>query len=172
MKRTVFLLTLALCAFTACARAETVYDRGELYGVMSVYAKPDLLSEHLMTYFSGTPVDVMENVAGQEDEIYAHVRVAGQIEGYAQIWDGYGHETVLFSEEAADVPCGILPMLVANPGGRGIVNLRDRPSRSGRILAEIPNGTTVEVMGVKEDDMHVLASWAHVRAGGQTGFMQ
>lgn len=172
MKRTVFLLTLVLCAFTACARAETVYDRGELYGVMSVYAKPDLLSEHLMTYFSGTPVDVMENVAGQEDEIYAHVRVAGQIEGYAQIWDGYGHETVLFSEEAADVPCGILPMLVANPGGRGIVNLRDRPSRSGRILAEIPNGTTVEVMGVKEDDMHVLASWAHVRVGGQTGFMQ
>ena len=59
------------------------------------------------------------------------------------------------------------------PGGRGIVNLRDRPSRSGRILAEIPNGTTVEVMGVKEDDMHVLASWAHVRAGGRTGrFMQ
>ena len=104
MKRTVFLLTLALCAFTACARAETVYDRGELYDVMNVYAKPDLLSEHLMTYFSGTPVDVMENVAGQEDEIYAHVRVAGQIEGYAQIWDGYGHETVLFSEEAADVP--------------------------------------------------------------------
>ena len=149
MKRTVFLLTLVLCAFTACARAETVYDRGELYDVMNVYAKPDLLSEHLMTYFSGTPVDVMENVAGQEDEIYAHVRVAGQIEGYAQIWDGYGHETVLFSEEAADVPCGILPMLVANPGGRGIVNLRDRPSRSGRILAEIPNGTTVEVMGVK-----------------------
>ena len=118
MKRMVFLLTLALCAFTACARAETVYDRGELYGVMNVYAKPDLLSEHLMTYFSGTPVDVMENVAGQEDEIYAHVREAG------------------------------------------------------RILAEIPNGTTVEVMGVKEDDMHVLASWAHVRAGGQTGFMQ
>ena len=172
MKRTVFLLTLVLCAFTACARAETVYDRGELYDVMNVYAKPDLLSEHLMTYFSGTPVDVMENVAGQEDEIYAHVRVAGQIEGYAQIWDGHGNETVLFSEEAADVPCGILPMLVANPGGRGIVNLRDRPSRSGRILAEIPNGTTVEVMGVKEDDMHVLASWAHVRAGGQTGFMQ
>ncbi len=172
MKRTVFLLTLVLCAFTACARAETVYDRGELYGVMSVYAKPDLLSEHLMTYFSGTPVDVMENVAGQEDEIYAHVRVAGQIEGYAQIWDGHGNETVLFSEEAAEVPCGILPMLVANPGGRGIVNLRDRPSRSGRVLAEIPNGTTVEVMGVKEDDMHVLASWAHVRAGGQTGFMQ
>ena len=81
MKRTVFLLTLVLCAFTACARAETVYDRGELYDVMNVYAKPDLLSEHLMTYFSGTPVDVMENVAGQEDEIYAHVRVAGQIEG-------------------------------------------------------------------------------------------
>lgn len=172
MKRMVFLLTLALCVSAACARAETVYDRGELYDVMNVYAKPDLLSEHLMTYFSGTPVDVMENVAGQEDEIYAHVRVAGQIEGYAQIWDGHGNETVLFSEEAADVPCGILPMLVANPGGRGIVNLRDRPSRSGRILAEIPNGTTVEVMGVKEDDMHVLASWAHVRAGGQTGFMQ
>ena len=139
---------------------------------MNVYAKPDLLSEHLMTYFSGTPVDVMENVAGQEDEIYAHVRVAGQIEGYAQIWDGHGNETVLFSEEAAEVPCGILPMLVANPGGRGIVNLRDRPSRRGRVLAEIPNGTTVEVMGVKEDDTHVLASWAHVRAGGQTGFMQ
>lgn len=172
MKRTVFLLMLALCVSAACARAETVYDRGELYDVMNVYAEPDLFSEHLMTYFSGTPVDVMENVAGKEDEIYAHVRVAGQIEGYAQIWDGYGHETVLFSEEAADVPCGILPMLVANPGGRGIVNLRDRPSRSGRILAEIPNGTTVEVMGVKEDDMHVLASWAHVRAGGQTGFMQ
>ena len=159
MKRTVFLLMLALCVSAACARAETVYDRGELYDVMNVYAKPDLLSEHLMTYFSGTPVDVMENVAGQEDEIYAHVRVAGQIEGYAQIWDGHGNETVLFSEEAADVPCGILPMLVANPGGRGIVNLRDRPSRSGRVLAEIPNGTTVEVMGVKEDDMHVLASW-------------
>ena len=86
MKRMVFLLTLVLCVSAACARAETVYDRGELYGVMSVYAKPDLFSEHLMTYFSGTPVDVMENVAGQEDEIYAHVRVAGQIEGYAQIW--------------------------------------------------------------------------------------
>lgn len=83
--------------------AETVYDRGELYDVMNVYAKPDLLSEHLMTYFSGTPVDVMENVAGQEDEIYAHVRVAGQIEGYAQIWDGYGHETVLFSDRKSVV---------------------------------------------------------------------
>ena len=137
MKRTVFLLTLAVCVSAACARAETVYDRGELYDVMNVYAEPDLFSEHLMTYFS----------------------VAGQIEGYAQIWDGYGHETVLFAEAAVDVPCGILPMLVANPGGRGIVNLRDRPSRSGRILAEIPNGTTVEVMGVKEDDMHVGWRW-------------
>ena len=165
-------LLLLTALFAACAQAETVYDRGTMYGVMTVYEQPDSLSDVRMVYFSGTPVDVMENVAGQEDEIYAHVRVAGQIEGYAQIWDGYGHETVLFSEEAADVPCGILPMLVANPGGRGIVNLRDRPSRSGRILAEIPNGTTVEVMGVKEDDMHVLASWAHVRAGGQTGFMQ
>ena len=77
MKRTVFLLTLALCVSAACARAETVYDRGELYDVMNVYAKPDLLSEHLMTYFSGTPVDVMENVAGQEDEIYAHMRRFG-----------------------------------------------------------------------------------------------
>ena len=48
MKRTVFLLTLALCVSAACARAETVYDRGELYGVMSVYAKPDLLSEHVI----------------------------------------------------------------------------------------------------------------------------
>ena len=165
-------LLLLTVLFAARAQAETVYDRGTMYGVMTVYEQPDSLSDVRMVYFSGTPVDVMENVAGQEDEIYAHVRVAGQIEGYAQIWDGYGHETVLFSEEAADVPCGILPMLVANPGGRGIVNLRDRPSRSGRILAEIPNGTMVEVMGVKEDDMHVLASWAHVRVGGQTGFMQ
>lgn len=86
--------------------------------------------------------------------------------------DSGENEVVLFSEGAADGPKGILPMLVANPGGRGIVNLRDRPSRRGRVLAEIPNGTTVEVMGVKEDDTHVLASWAHVRAGGQTGFMQ
>ena len=56
MKRMVFLLTLALCVSAACAWAETVYDRGELYDVLNVYAKPDLLSEHLMTYFSGTPV--------------------------------------------------------------------------------------------------------------------
>lgn len=93
-------------------------------------------------------------------------------EGYVLTRDSGENEVVLFSEGAADGPKGILPMLVANPGGRGIVNLRDRPSRRGRVLAEIPNGTTVEVMGVKEDDTHVLASWAHVRAGGQTGFMQ
>ena len=36
MKRMVFLLTLVLCVSAACARAETVYDRGELYGVMNV----------------------------------------------------------------------------------------------------------------------------------------
>lgn len=115
MKRMVFLLTLALCVSAACARAETVYDRGELYDVMNVYAKPDLLSEHLMTYFSGTPVDVMENVAGQEDEIYAHVRVAGQIEGYAQIWDGYGHETVLFRKRRPMCPAAFCRCLWRTP---------------------------------------------------------
>ncbi len=77
-----------------------------------------------------------------------------------------------FSEEAADVPCGILPMLVANPGGRGIVNLRDRPSRSGRVLAEIPNGTTVEVMGVK-GRRHACAGVVGARPRGRAdGFMQ
>ena len=172
MKRTVFLLTLVLCVSAACARAETVYDRGELYGVMSVYAKPDLFSEHLMTYFSGTPVEVLESVEDGAGQVFTHVCVANQLEGYVLTRDSGENEVVLFSEGAADGPKGILPMLVANSGGRGIVNLRDWPSRSGRVLAEIPNGTTVEVMGVKEDDTHVLASWAHVRAGGQTGFMQ
>ena len=108
----------------------------------------------------------------QEGEAVTLESVANQLEGYVLTRDSGENEVVLFSEGAADGPKGILPMLVANPGGRGIVNLRDRPSRRGRVLAEIPNGTTVEVMGVKEDDTHVLASWAHVRAGGQTGFMQ
>ena len=172
MKRTVFLLTLALCAFTACARAETVYDRGELYGVMSVYAKPDLLSEHLMTYFSGTPVDVMENVAGQEDEIYAHDPRGGADRGICANLGRLRTRDSSFFGRGGRCALRHFADACGEPGGRGIVNLRDRPSRSGRILAEIPNGTTVEVMGVKEDDMHVLASWAHVRAGGQTGFMQ
>ena len=165
-------LLLLTALFAACAQAETVYDRGTMYGVMTVYEQPDSLSDVRMVYFSGTPVEVLESVEDGAGQVFTHVCVANQLEGYVLTRDSGENEVVLFSEGAADGPKGILPMLVANPGGRGIVNLRDRPSRSGRVLAEIPNGTTVEVMGVKEDDTHVLASWAHVRAGGQTGFMQ
>lgn len=165
-------LLLLTALFAACAQAETVYDRGTMYGVMTVYEQPDSLSDVRMVYFSGTPVEVLESVEDGAGQVFVHVCVANQLEGYVLTRDSGENEVVLFSEGAADGPKGILPMLVANPGGRGIVNLRDRLSRSGRVLAEIPNGTTVEVMGVKEDDTHVLASWAHVRAGGQTGFMQ
>ena len=165
-------LLLLTALFAACAQAETVYDRGTMYGVMTVYEQPDSLSDVRMVYFSGTPVEVLESVEDGAGQVFVHVCVANQLEGYVLTRDSGENEVVLFSEGAADGPKGILPMLVANPGGRGIVNLRDRPSRSGRVLAEIPNGTTVEVVGVKEDDTHVLASWAHVRAGGQTGFMQ
>ena len=165
-------LLLLTALFAARAQAETVYDRGTMYGVMTVYEQPDSLSDIRMVYFSGTPVEVLESVEDGAGQVFTHVCVANQLEGYVLTRDSGENEVVLFSEGAADGPKGILPMLVANPGGRGIVNLRDWPSRSGRVLAEIPNGTTVEVMGVKEDDTHVLASWAHVRAGGQTGFMQ
>lgn len=165
-------LLLLTALFAARAQAETVYDRGTMYGVMTVYEQPDSLSDVRMVYFSGTPVEVLESVEDGAGQVFTHVCVANQLEGYVLTRDSGENEVVLFSEGAADGPKGILPMLVANPGGRGIVNLRDRPSRRGRVLAEIPNGTTVEVMGVKEDDTHVLASWAHVRAGGQTGFMQ
>ena len=165
-------LLLLTALFAARAQAETVYDRGTMYGVMTVYEEPDSLSDVRMVYFSGTPVEVLESVEDGAGQVFTHVCVANQLEGYVLTRDSGENEVVLFSEGAADGPKGILPMLVANPGGRGIVNLRDRPSRRGRVLAEIPNGTTVEVMGVKEDDTHVLASWAHVRAGGQTGFMQ
>lgn len=165
-------LLLLTALFAARAQAETVYDRGTMYGVMTVYEQPDSLSDVRMVYFSGTPVEVLESVEDGAGQAFTHVCVANQLEGYVLTRDSGENEVVLFSEGAAYGPKGILPMLVANPGGRGIVNLRDRPSRRGRVLAEIPNGTTVEVMGVKEDDTHVLASWAHVRAGGQTGFMQ
>ena len=165
-------LLLLTALFAARAQAETVYDRGTMYGVMTVYEQPDSLSDVRMVYFSGTPVEVLESVEDGAGQVFTHVCVANQLEGYVLTRDSGENEVVLFSVGAADGPKGILPMLVANPGGRGIVNLRDRPSRRGRVLAEIPNGTTVEVMGVKEDDTHVLASWAHVRAGGQTGFMQ
>ena len=165
-------LLLLTALFAARAQAETVYDRGTMYGVMTVYEQPDSLSDVRIVYFSGTPVEVLESVEDGAGQVFTHVCVANQLEGYVLTRDSGENEVVLFSEGAADGPKGILPMLVANPGGRGIVNLRDRPSRRGRVLAEIPNGTTVEVMGVKEDDTHVLASWAHVRAGGQTGFMQ
>lgn len=165
-------LLLLTALFAARAQAETVYDRGTMYGVMTVYEQPDSLSDVRMVYFSGTPVEVLESVEDGAGQAFTHVCVANQLEGYVLTRDSGENEVVLFSEGEADGPKGILPMLVANPGGRGIVNLRDRPSRRGRVLAEIPNGTTVEVMGVKEDDTHVLASWAHVRAGGQTGFMQ
>ena len=165
-------LLLLTALFAARAQAETVYDRGTMYGVMTVYEQPDSLSDIRMVYFSGTPVEVLESVEDGAGQVFTHVCVANQLEGYVLTRDSGENEVVLFSEGAADGPKGILPMLVANPGGRGIVNLRDRPSRRGRVLAEIPNGTTVEVMGIKEDDTHVLASWAHVRAGGQTGFMQ
>ena len=165
-------LLLLTALFAARAQAETVYDRGTMYGVMTVYEQPDSLSDVRMVYFSGTPVEVLESVEDGAGQVFTHVCVANQLEGHVLTRDSGENEVVLFSEGAADGPKGILPMLVANPGGRGIVNLRDRPSRRGRVLAEIPNGTTVEVMGVKEDDTHVLASWAHVRAGGQTGFMQ
>lgn len=165
-------LLLLTALFAARAQAETVYDRGTMYGVMTVYEQPDSLSDVRMVYFSGTPVEVLESVEDGAGQVFTHVCVANQLEGYVLTRDSGENEVVLFSEGAADGPKGILPMLVANPGGRGIVNLRDRPSRRGRVLAEIPNGTTVEAMGVKEDDTHVLASWAHVRAGGQTGFMQ
>lgn len=161
-------LLLLTALFATRAQAETVYDRGTMYGVMTVYEQPDSLSDVRMVYFSGTPVEVLESVEDGAGQVFTHVCVANQLEGYVLTRDSGENEVVLFS----DGPKGILPMLVANPGGRGIVNLRDRPSRRGRVLAEIPNGTTVEVMGVKEDDTHVLASWAHVRAGGQTGFMQ
>lgn len=165
-------LLLLTALFAARAQAETVYDRGTMYGVMTVYEQPGFAFRCSDGVFQRNAVEVLESVEDGAGQAFTHVCVANQLEGYVLTRDSGENEVVLFSEGAADGPKGILPMLVANPGGRGIVNLRDRPSRRGRVLAEIPNGTTVEVMGVKEDDTHVLASWAHVRAGGQTGFMQ
>lgn len=170
--RRIWGLTALLWMLAACAQAQTVYDRGTMYGVMTVYEQPDTLSDVEMVYFSGTPVEVLESVEDGAGQTYAHVRVADQLEGYAMTPNDDGNEGISFSEDTADVPRGILPMIAANPGGRGVVNLRTQPSRKSDVLAEIPNGTPVEVMGVKEDDTRTVASWAHVRVGGQTGFMQ
>ena len=54
-------LLLLTALFAARAQAETVYDRGTMYGVMTVYEQPDSLSDVRMVYFSGTPVEVLEH---------------------------------------------------------------------------------------------------------------
>lgn len=48
-------LLLLTALFAARAQAETVYDRGTMYGVMTVYEQPDSLSDVRMVYFSERP---------------------------------------------------------------------------------------------------------------------
>jgi len=43
-------LLLLTALFAARAQAETVYDRGTMYGVMTVYEQPDSLSDVRMVY--------------------------------------------------------------------------------------------------------------------------
>ena len=49
----------------------------------------------------------------------------------------------------------------------GYANLRDRPSTSGKIVARLPRGTTVLVMGKTRS-----GSWFHVRTGDRTGYIK
>ena len=49
MKRTVFLLMLALCVSAACARADRGCEWGGLYDGRDVYGEPELISGHLAT---------------------------------------------------------------------------------------------------------------------------
>ena len=75
-------LLLLTALFAARAQAETVYDRGTMYGVMTVYEQPDSLSDVRMVYFSGTPVEVLESVEDGAGQVFTHVCVANQLEGY------------------------------------------------------------------------------------------
>ncbi|MFQ9807147.1 MAG: hypothetical protein ACLR07_12415 [Christensenellales bacterium] len=91
-------LLLLTALFAARAQAETVYDRGTMYGVMTVYEQPDSLSDVRMVYFSGTPVEVLESVEDGAGQVFTHVCVANQLEGYVLTRDSGENEVVLFSE--------------------------------------------------------------------------
>lgn len=89
-------LLLLTALFAARAQAETVYDRGTMYGVMTVYEQPDSLSDVRMVYFSGTPVEVLESVEDGAGQVFTHVCVANQLEGYVLTRDSGENEVVLF----------------------------------------------------------------------------
>ena len=89
-------LLLLTALFAARAQAETVYDRGTMYGVMTVYEQPDSLSDVRMVYFSGTPVEVLESVEDGAGQAFTHVCVANQLEGYVLTRDSGENEVVLF----------------------------------------------------------------------------
>lgn len=58
---------------------------------------------------------------------------------------------------------GMQTMVVTADSG-GTVNLRSRPDKSATVLAKVPIGKTVQVLGVEDD-------WAIVQRDGVTGYM-
>jgi len=49
----------------------------------------------------------------------------------------------------------------------GYANLRDRPSKSGKIVAKLPRGTIVLAIGETPG-----GTWIHVKAGGRNGYIK
>ncbi len=105
-----------------------------------------------------------------EDEIYAH-RVAGQIEDMRKFGTATDTRRFFFGRGRPMCPAAFCRCLWRTPadGESSICGIGR--AEAGGILAEIPNGTTVDD-GVKEDDTCMLGVVGACRAGGQTGFMQ
>ena len=105
-------------------------------------------------YYNGTVVLVLPDTnAGEE---WAHVRV-GDTEGYMQA------KYLAFSG-AAQVPSAQPTVTVSNASGTGL-NLRAGQDTDSPVIRLLGNGTSVTVLGLSED-------WLHVQAGSETGYIR
>ena len=117
-------------------------------------AAPSSKAESLGKYYSGVVVDML----WQEKEYDGWRRVS--IEGVS------GWMSTKYLSFASAGVCGYLPPMGEADGPKGVVNLREGPGYGYHVLAELPDGTKAEILGISGD-------WAHVRLkeGGVTGYM-
>lgn len=65
----------------------------------------------------------------------------------------------------ADEGSQAIGQMVVNTANKGSLNLRSRPSHGNTAIAQIPYGTTVEVLSTK-------SGWSEIRVSGKTGYVK
>lgn len=144
------------------ARLPQYYDGKEYASVnnpdandrLHLRTKASSKSDSIGKYYNGTKVILL---SGKNNSEWTYVQI-GDVKGYMMT------KYLAFGDAADQVISAQPTVTISNKSGNGL-NLRTGQNERSSILRLLNNGTTVTVLGVSEE-------WVHVIANNQTGFIK